>query len=207
LTTVAAFIAVLALVAAPAAIAGQLPDVTDKPEINTISNDVTIAIGKNGLNASFEKIPLRAVLVGIARQADFEFVGDARLLDRLVSFKFDGVPVTEAIKTMLKPFSYVIVHGPEAGIERVLVLGARTGPPIGEVVQPRSAGSQANHRPDSLFDSDLTLEQRLMFEEADQKLEPPPELRDDGAGKRGNRPSGRSGGGDQGAASVRASRE
>ncbi len=142
--------------------------------------DIRVAQGK--LSGHFSDRPLGEVLEALRGQVDFAYQGDEDLLEHPVSGRFDGVPVLRAVKQLLEPFHYTIIFGENETIERLHITSLRrpwadrraTAVPVA----PQTADLDLPSV-EALPGVELTWEERLLFEIAEEEFSPPPELLED----------------------------
>jgi len=181
--------AIIAALVLGAASAGVVPGAFALQQAAT-SNDgsgaSTIRIAEGKISGKFDDLPLFEVLDEISRQAGFEYQGDDELLDQPVSGNFEERPLIDALKWMLDPFNYVVIFGENGQIERLHIISLISlrdelarGVPAPARVPPKtsSLAPPSNYERETPTDLELlTMEERLLFETADEALGPPLEL-------------------------------
>ncbi len=157
------------------------------------SSSADIRVAKGKLSGKFSNRPLFEVLDAIGSQAGFEYQVDKALLNHPVSGNFKAAPLVDAVRKILEPFNYVIVSKANGEIRRLHIVGFRGASPASLPAEPRVPPE--TRRPALEFSNEpetsknlhptieeqlaaLTVEERLAFEVADEKLGPPPEWLD-----------------------------
>ena len=166
---------------------------------NGKADSVSIEVTRGKVSGTFSKRPLYEILDRLGGQAGFEYRAAGEVLREPVSGQFERVAVIDALRRILDRFNYLIVFKANGEIDRLRIFNVRTrmaatAPDTAAAVPGAAAGAPStaavSHQsldadpgledePVTLAESDLTLEEILMFEVADHDIGPPPELIDD----------------------------
>ena len=177
-----AFIAALFFVAALAPAADHASASDQAVPTHDGSDPVDLGISEGKLSGQFNNRPLVEILDVIGGQAGFTYRGDEEVLNQPVSGNFEGRPLIDAVEWILEPFNYVIDVTENGEIERLHIISLRH---TAATVAPAPARLPAEmNSPEHVFgpqldgpaESDLASEVLLLFETANQRLGPPPEL-------------------------------
>ena len=104
------------------------------------SVDLRLVAGK--VYGQVENQPLSRVLLVIARQSNLVYRAPDVVLERRVTGKFDGIPLTAVLKRLLAPSSYVLISHPTGEAKELIVMQS-----TGDFAQYAT-----NHSPDDTSD-------------------------------------------------------
>jgi len=147
-------------------------------DVESISIDLQIVDGV--VTGHIDNRPLWQVLDTISQQTAFEYQVHEDLLKQPVSGHFEGIPLIEAMKKLLRPFNYHLVSPKEPGKPLQVYILSMKGELTVPVAVPEvlTQTEPENMAPGNLLTGleQLTEEERLLFEVANEGVGPPPEL-------------------------------
>lgn len=153
--SLAAIVMALFIAAAPGYVSGDANAMEKAPTIEVsdpadIRDPVDIRIAKGKLSGRFENRPLSEVLDAIRSKLGFQYQGDEFHLRHPVSGTFKEVPFVYAVKKILEPFNYIVVHGANGVIKRLHIVSLKRG------AADSDAAAARDPLPSTSLDSDFS---------------------------------------------------
>lgn len=139
--------------------------------------DLRIVEGK--VEGKITRRPLYDVLEFLRERRDIAYGCPGDILRYEVSGQFDEMPLPDMIKEVLAPFNYTVALDHEGGIKRLQIISFKQPHPGAASLSPgisNKLDSPWREKVVTPADLDLSEEERRLFEVADQRVGPPPEL-------------------------------